>query len=149
MHPIVFGKNSSNWTTNIGGNITQISFSAFIQPVWVFKRKKLKNSIQYPISHRKGYTHFCHPTPRFPQKWLYTPKIIFRNNLKKIFFSKKLLNKEYSKPHFPPKRLYWFLLPDASFPSKQSCPPTNCLSQFFLKIQLFSKNLLNNKISGT
>ncbi len=46
-------------------------------------------------------------------------------------FQQILLSKKYSKPHFLQKSLRWFLSPNASFPSKWSCPPTNGFSQFF------------------
>ncbi len=83
-------------------------FSAFVQSVWIFLRKKLKNSIRYPISHRNGYINFCRPTSLSPKNSRAQKKLFFAVILKSIivFFLKKLLNEEYSKPHFLQKRLY-------------------------------------------
>ncbi len=41
------------------------------------------------------------------------------------------------------------MLSDSPLPSKWSCPPTNGFSQFVQNTTFFSKNVLNNKISGT
>ncbi len=75
-------------------------YSAFIQLVMGFLRKKPKNSIRYPISHRKRYIQCCCPTP-VSVKNVHAPRIIFRGYFGKyVFFSKKFLNEKYSKLHF-------------------------------------------------
>ncbi len=114
------------------------SVLAFIQSVWNFSRKKVVNSMWYPIPHRKGSTHFYCPSPTLPQKWLCPPKIIFHDYFgKKFFFLKKLFNEKYLKPHFLRKRLYWILSLDASFPSKQACPPIDGFFTIYLENAAF------------
>ncbi len=63
----------------------------------------------------------------FPWKMVMPPK---------HFFFEKF------KTHFLQKKLYWFLLSNAPFPSKWSCLPTNGFSQFSQKMLLSSKKLL-------
>ncbi len=112
-------------------------FLTFIQLVWGFMRKKFQSCFWYPISHRKGHIYFCFPTPHSLKNG-HDPKKFFSQLFWKIlffccffFFLKKLFYEKYSKSHFLQKSLYWFLLPDTSFPSKWSCTPTNGFSQFF------------------
>ncbi len=69
-----FGNNRSNSTIIMGGNVARkLVFWLFIQPVWGFLRKKFESRIQYPISRRKGYIHFC----IIPWKMAVPPKIVF------------------------------------------------------------------------
>ncbi len=98
-------------------------------------REKHKNSIEYPISHRKGYIHFCRPMPLSLKKG----KIIFRTViLKNIVFSKKLSNKKYSKPHFSQKKgCIDFCRQMPPFPSKRPRPSTNGYGSFFRKYCFF------------
>ncbi len=99
--------------------VPKISFSGLSRTVWVFLRKKLKNWIWYLISQNKGYAHFCRPTPRSLRNGLPPHKFIWGYFGKYCcFFSKNLINEKYSTLHFLQKRLYWLLLPDAPFPSK-------------------------------
>ncbi len=114
-----------------------------------FERKTLK---QYSVFHfpRKRFYSFLSSGAPFLQKRSCPPKIIFHCYFGEIFFfSKNCWIKNYSEPHFLQKRLYLFLSPDASFFSKQLCPPTIGFSQFFPKMLFFFENLFNNKISGT
>ncbi len=63
VNSIVFGNNRLNRTTDMGKCTPKTSFSGLKQTVWGFLRKKLKNCIWYPIYQKKGYIHFCCPTP--------------------------------------------------------------------------------------
>ncbi len=115
-------------------------FLAFIKPAWNFLWKNPINSIWYPIPHRKGSTHFCRRTPTLPQKWSRPPKNYFSRFaviLENMFFLKKLFDEKYLKTHFLQKKLYWFLLLDALFNSKQPCPPVDGSSQFLQKMWRF------------
>ncbi len=81
VNPIVFGNNRPNRTTDMGGNVPpKPVFRVLSQPALDSLRKKLKNCIWYPISPKKDYTHFCHPTPR-PLKNSHAPK----NNFSLLF----------------------------------------------------------------
>ncbi len=89
-------------------------------PVWAFLRKKLQNRIWDLIFHRKSYTHFIKCA--IPRKMIMHSK----NYFMQLFLIKNIQNLSPCK-----KGNGWFLLPDASFPSKWPCPPTNGFSQFF------------------
>ncbi len=70
--------------TDMGKNmlpnqIFWLSFSQYGGFLW----QKFQSRIQYPISHRKSYIHFCHP---FPGKMVMPSKIIFRGYFGKYFF---------------------------------------------------------------
>ncbi len=161
VNHIIFGNNRSNRTTDMGENVpsklvfwllfsrygvfwgknvTAVFGTTFPIENWFFGfhsagtevfEEKFQNRIRYPISHKRGYIHFCHPTSH-SLKWSCPPICdYFGKYCFVFFFLQKLLYKKYSKTHFLQKSLYWFLLPDVPFPSKCSCPPTNSFSQFF------------------
>ncbi len=104
---------------------TKTGFLASNQQVWDFLRKKVQSCTRYIIFHRKRYIW----TP-YSLKKGHAPKNFFSGYFGKYCFFKKLLNENYSKPHFLQKSLYWFWSPDAPFASKWSCPPTNGFSQY-------------------
>ncbi len=59
-----------------------------------FLRRKLKNSVQYPISHKKGRIQFCHPVPLSLENSNASQKLFFNVVLKNIvLFEKKFLMK--------------------------------------------------------
>ncbi len=97
---------------------------------------EIKNNIRYSMSHKKGYIHFCRPTPRSLKNG-YTPKSYFSRLFWKIlFFSKKLFNEKYLKPT---RKVILILSPDALFPPKRSCPSTNIFSQFHIIFKIFRR----------
>ncbi len=55
-----FGNSWSNRTSECA---RKTGFLTFIQQVWWFLRKKFRSCIRYLLYHRKGYIHFCRPTP--------------------------------------------------------------------------------------
>ncbi len=77
VNPIFFGNNWSNRTTDMGKVCPKTGFLAFIQPVWIFLTKNFQSRNRYPISHRKGYIHFCRPDTPFSEKWSCPPKNFF------------------------------------------------------------------------
>ncbi len=95
VNPIVFGNNRLNGNTDMEENVPLKPFFSFIQLVWAFLRKKLRNCVWYPISRRKGSIYFCllssrslknGDCPRTPQK------IIFLHYFGKyVFFFKKIV----------------------------------------------------------
>ncbi len=110
--PYCFINNRPNKTIDMGENVPpKTSFSGLSQPMWGFSRKKLENSIQYPIPpppQKRLYSFLSYDAP-FPQKWsCWSPKIIFRSHFGKywFFFSKKLWNEKYSKRQCLQKRLH-------------------------------------------
>ncbi len=140
--------NGPHRTTDMGENvfqkpIFQLSFSRY-GFLW---RKNLKTVFDTLFPTEKVIFIFVIRW-LIPSKMVVPRKIIFRCSFGKYyFFSKKLLNKKYSKPHFLLKRLYWLLSLDGPFPSKRSSP-INVFSNFSPKILCFLKNLFNNKLSG-
>ncbi len=68
-----------------------------------------------------------------PEKFFFA---IFSKNV--AFFEKIVKMKKYSKPHFSQKRLYSFSLPDAPFPSKETCPQKHFFA-FFSERIVFKK----------
>ncbi len=54
-------------------------------------------------------------------------------------FLKKRTQKLYLVPHFPPKKLYSFLLSDAPFPQKWSCPQKELFAVILENIVFFEK----------
>ncbi len=91
-NPICFYKQSAQQNHLHGGKCPRkTSFPIFIQPVWGFLREKLQNSIRYPISHRKGYIHFCHPTPPSLKKCHVPVKFFFTVILENIVFFEKIV----------------------------------------------------------
>ncbi len=97
--PYGFWKQSAQWKHRYRGKCApKTSFSGLSQTGWGFLRKKLKNCIWHLIyQKKKGYIHFCHSTP-VPSKMVTSPKNNFSLIFWKIlFFSKKLLDKKYSK----------------------------------------------------
>ncbi len=126
------GNNQSDTTTDIVENVPPklvfwLSFSRYGD----FWGKHFKGRIRYPISHRKCYIHFCRLISH--EKWSCPTQNYFSLLFWKIcifFFLKKFLYEKYSKPHFLQKSSCWFLSPDAPFPSKWSCLPTNGFTPF-------------------
>ncbi len=113
--------------------------NAFFQPVWSFSRKKLKNSMQYS-SHRKAYTHFCRPTPHFPQKLLCPTKIIFRNCFGKYCSFKKVVKWRIFKISFPTKKVLLIFVQRRSLPLKTvMCSNKWFFTIFFRKYCFFQK----------
>ncbi len=87
--PYCFWKQSALQNHRYGEKCApKTSFSCLSQTVRRFLRRKLKNCIWYPISHTKGYIHFCRPTPR-SLKNSRAPKIIFRRYFGKYYFFRK------------------------------------------------------------
>ncbi len=126
------------------------SLSGLSQTVWGFSREKLKNCIWYPIYQKEGYINFCCPTPRSLKNIDATKNNFSLIFWKILFFSKKLLDKKYSKRRcLRRKRLYWFLSPGAPLPQDGHALPQMGSSQYSPKTLLFSKNLFYKKISVT
>ncbi len=69
-------------------------FSAFIQPVWVFLRKKIKDTTLWSMTHRKVYINFCHPTLHSLKNGHVSQNLFFSVILENIVFFEKLLNKK-------------------------------------------------------
>ncbi len=106
VNSIIFGNNRPNSTTDMGENVPPKSvFSAFIQPVWVFLRKKLKNSISYP-SHKKGYIFITVIWHLGPSNMVTPPKNFFSWLFWKIvFFFEKTVEWKIFKTSFPTKKV--------------------------------------------
>ncbi len=84
-------------------------FLVFILLLWGFMWNKLENNISYPISSRKGYSHFFCPTSGSVKNGHVPQKLFFAVILENIAFSKKKktkLNIKYSQPQCLQKILY-------------------------------------------
>ncbi len=88
---------------------------------------------RYPISHRKGYTRFCRPTPCSLKNGHVPPKFFSRIFWKILFFLKKWLNKKYLKLQSLQKTLYWLLSPDALSSQNGYVLPQMVFRSFFRK----------------
>ncbi len=85
-----FFNNWSNRTTSMVENVPlKLVFLVFIQPVWGFWGKNFESCIRYPISHRKGYIHFCRPTPHSLKNGHASQKLFFVVILEIFFFFQK------------------------------------------------------------
>ncbi len=105
-------------------------FLAFVQPVWVFRRKNFKavfGTTLFPIEK----VIFIFVIWRlFPSKMVMPSEIIFHCYFGKYCSSIKMLNKKYSTPLLS--------LPDASFSSKQSTSKRAILFCYLFSIAIFS-----------
>ncbi len=93
---------------------------AFIQSVCCVLWKKFQTRIRCPISHRKGFIHFCRPDTPFPKKWSSPPKIIFRSYFGKYccFFFEKILIWKILKISFLIKKFILSFVAGHPFPLK-------------------------------
>ncbi len=147
--PYYFRKQSDQQNHSYRGKCApKTSFSGLSQMVWGFLRKQFSVfGTLFPTEEVIFTFEVRHPVP---SKMVTPPKNNFSLIFWKIlFFSKKILDKKYSKRRCLQKRLYWFLSPGAPLPLKEPCLPTNGFFAVFSKILLFSKNLLYSKTSVT
>ncbi len=109
----------------------------------------MKSFGKYPIFLRKDYIIFCRPTPGSLKNGHAPQKCFFSFILKNIgFFQKNCLTKNIQNLSAYKKGYIEFCLPDAPFPQNGHILPQMAF-RCSPKILLFSKNLFNNKISGT
>ncbi len=130
-------------------SFAQVLFLAVSQMVWSFSKKKFQNSIRHPISHRKGYSHFCRPTLRSPWKWSSLKELFFAVILENIVFSEKIVKWKIFKTSMPTKKVILI------FVARHRPSPKNCMSghkwffAIFSRNTAFFENWLNNKTSFT
>ncbi len=67
------------------------SFSSLSQTVWGFSEKNLETVFGIPFPPKKGYIHFCRPTPPFLKNVHVLQKQFFAVILENIVFFEKIV----------------------------------------------------------
>ncbi len=146
--PYCFWKQSANRTKDMAENVPQNVFFGFHSTgygfFWGKKKKKNQSSIRYPIFHRKGYLHFCRPTPHF-SKVVMLPKNYFSQLFQKIlgFFFEKIVEWKIFKISFPYVKGYIYFCRHISTSTKNGhVLPQMVFRSFFRKCCFFFEKLM-------
>ncbi len=123
------------------------SFSAFIQSVWAFFKKKLKNHFRYPIFQRKGYIYFCGPTHHSFKNDHYLQKLIFEVILENIVFFEKIIKRKIFKTSFFTKKAIYIFVDKRPLPFKTSLKFSYKFLKNFNNFKNFSKSPTPTKFS--
>ncbi len=127
--------------THIWGKVwPKTSYSGVSQTVWDFSKKKFKNIIRHPISHTKGYIHFCCLTSHSLKNGHAPQKLFFAVILENIVFFEKIVKWKIFKTSRPSKKVILiFIARRPPLPRKTVYPPTNSFSNFSKNSAFFEK----------
>ncbi len=116
---LFFENNRFNKTTDMGENVPPklvfwLSFSQYVG----FWGKNFKAIFGTPISHRKGYIHFCGPTPHSKKSGHAVQKLFFTVILENIAVFEKIVEWEIIKTSFLTKKFILIFVARHSIPLK-------------------------------